>query len=55
MSMISSLFRRSRRQKVYSDLLQLDDHLLLDIGLTRGDVRQLMNGRAASPRAITHE
>ena len=39
---------------LYSDLLQLDDHLLRDIGLTRGDVRRMMNKRSAS-KAISHE
>jgi uncharacterized protein YjiS (DUF1127 family) len=55
MSMISSLFRRSERRKTYADLLQLDDHLLRDIGLSRGDVRQMMNGRVAPSRANAHE
>lgn len=55
MSMISSLFRRSERRKTYANLLQLDDHLLRDIGLSRGDVRQMMRGRAAPSRAMAHE
>ena len=55
MSMLSSLIRRSERRKTYSDLLHLDDHLLRDIGLSRGDVRQLIKGRAAPSRATAHE
>ena len=55
MSMISTLFRRSERRKTYADLLQLDDHLLRDIGLSRGDIRQMARGRAAPSRAVTHE
>ena len=54
MSMIADLFRRSERRRSYANLLQLDDHLLRDIGLTRGDVRQLMNGRGPV-RALAHE
>jgi uncharacterized protein YjiS (DUF1127 family) len=55
MSMISSLFRRSERRKTYADLLRLDDHLLRDIGLSRGDVRQMMHGRTVPSRANAHE
>ena len=55
MSMISSLFRRSERRRTYADLLQLDDHLLRDIGLSRGDLRQMMTSRAAPSRAVAHE
>ena len=54
MSYLSALFRRAERNKTLSDLMKLDDHLLRDIGLTRGDVRQLMNGRGPS-RALAHE
>ena len=55
MSMISNLFRRSERRKTYADLMRLDDHLLRDIGLSRGDVHQLMNGRTVPSRAVAHE
>jgi len=55
MSMLSSLFRRSDRRRTYANLLQLDDHLLRDIGLSRGDLHQMMAGRTAPPRAIAHE
>jgi uncharacterized protein YjiS (DUF1127 family) len=35
----SVLIRRFRRRRAYTDLLELDDHLLRDIGLTRADLR----------------
>lgn len=54
MTMIANLFRRSERRRSYANLLQLDDRLLRDIGLTRGDVRRLMNGRSPS-RVLAHE
>ena len=53
-NMFSSLFRRSGRRKIYADLLQLDDHLLRDIGLTRTDVHQIMSGRGGK-MTRTHE
>jgi uncharacterized protein YjiS (DUF1127 family) len=55
MTLFSSLFERSARRRTYASLLNLDDHLLRDIGLSRGDVRQLMNGRKFSSLAIVHE
>jgi uncharacterized protein YjiS (DUF1127 family) len=54
MSYFSNLFRRAERRRAYADLLQLDDHMLRDIGLTRGDVRQMMANRTAPSRAA-HE
>ena len=44
MNLFSSLFRRSEKHRAYTDLLALDDRLLRDIGLTRSDVHELMNG-----------
>jgi hypothetical protein len=44
-NVFSSLLGKSRRKKIYADLLQLDDHLLKDIGLTRSDVHVMMSGR----------
>lgn len=55
MNLISSLLQRSSRRRSYTHLLQLDDHLLRDIGLSRGDVRQMINGRTAPSRAMAHE
>jgi len=34
------LFRWYRRHRDLRDVLQLDDHLLRDVGLTRGDVER---------------
>ena len=45
MGIMNSLFRAPGRRKVYADLLHLDEHLLRDIGLTRGDVNELVAGR----------
>lgn len=55
MNMLSSLLRRSERRRTYNHLMQLDDYLLRDIGLSRADVRQMMTGRAVPSRAVTHE
>jgi uncharacterized protein YjiS (DUF1127 family) len=47
----SSLIRHAGRRKIYADLLQLDDYLLKDIGLTRTDVQHMMSGRNKVTRA----
>lgn len=54
MSLLSSLLQRSARRNTYADLLTLDDHLLRDIGLSRGEIRQMMRGNVPS-RAMAHE
>ncbi len=57
MNILSSLFRRSEKRRAYADLLQLDDHLLRDIGVQRSDLHQMMAGsRTPRGRGIrTHE
>lgn len=57
MNMFSSLFRRSEKQRTYTDLLRMDDHLLRDIGLSRTDLHLMMNGsRTAHTKGQrTHE
>ncbi len=45
MNIITSLIERSRRQRAYASLRQLDDHLLRDIGLTRGEIGALERGQ----------
>jgi uncharacterized protein YjiS (DUF1127 family) len=50
MNIISALIRRSQRRRDYTSLLQLDDHLLRDIGINRTDLHQMMHG-ARSPHA----
>jgi uncharacterized protein YjiS (DUF1127 family) len=42
MAFLTTLLRRSEKRRMYADLLQLDDHLLRDIGLTRSDLRARM-------------
>ena len=39
MTFLTTLLRRSEKRRMYADLMQLDDHLLRDIGLTRADLR----------------
>jgi uncharacterized protein YjiS (DUF1127 family) len=53
MGIINTLFRGAQRRKIYADLINLDDHLLRDIGLTRGDVNRIVSGRAKTTR--THD
>jgi len=57
MNILSSLFRRSEKRRAYADMLQLDDRLLRDIGLSRSDLHQMMNGsRTAHTKTIrAHE
>jgi len=44
----TTLLRRSARRRAYASMLQLDDHLLHDIGLSRADLRaQLVNVQSA--------
>ncbi len=42
MTFLTTLLRRSEKRRMYSSLMQLDDHLLRDIGLTRADLRARM-------------
>ena len=48
MSLLTTLFRRSEKHRAYTNLLAMDDRLLRDIGLTRSDVHELMNGARIS-------
>lgn len=51
MNILSSLFHRAEKRRVYSNLLQFDDHLLRDIGINRSDLFDMMAGaRTAHPR-----
>ena len=45
MGIMNALFRSAGRRRIYADLLHLDDHLLRDIGLTRGEVHDMIAGR----------
>lgn len=42
MSPLTTLLRRSEKRRMYADLMQLDDYLLRDIGLSRADLRSRM-------------
>ncbi len=57
MSYLSTLFRRSPERRAYSDLMQLDDHLLRDIGLNRAELRALLarSRNARARRVFGHE
>ena len=57
MNLFSSLFRRSEKRRTYADLLQFDDRMLRDIGVSRSDLHQMMFGsRTAHTRGQrTHE
>ena len=48
MSFLTTLLRRSEQRRMYASLMQLDDHLLRDIGLTRGDLRRRMVDRTTA-------
>lgn len=47
------LRRHSEKRKTLADLMQLDDYLLRDIGITRSDLRQSFRSRRN--RVWTHE
>lgn len=52
MNIFASLARRSAKRRAYDSLMQLDDHLLRDIGLERSDIHQMMTGtRTAHAKA----
>jgi uncharacterized protein YjiS (DUF1127 family) len=52
-SIFSRLFRGSKQRRALSDLMQLDDHLLRDIGVTRAELKQVLRNRG--DRIWTHE
>lgn len=45
MKFMTSMTQRSHRRRVYATLLQLDDHLLSDIGLSRSALRVQLGSR----------
>ncbi|MEO8756443.1 MAG: DUF1127 domain-containing protein [Devosia sp.] len=56
MNIFTSLFRRSKKQRTYADLMQMDDRLLRDIGLSRSDLQLMMSSRTAHTKGHrTHE
>ena len=44
MTLLASLLNRSHQRRMYRDLLQLDDHLLKDIGFNRHALREQLAG-----------
>lgn len=50
MNLFSSLFRRSEKRRAYSNLMQLDDRMLRDIGLSRSDLHEMMQGSRTAQR-----
>ena len=55
MNLLATLFQRSARNRGYNHLLQLDDRLLNDIGLSRADIHQAIKRRTTTPRSFAHE
>jgi uncharacterized protein YjiS (DUF1127 family) len=51
---ISAMLHRSSKRRMYSELLQLDDHLLRDIGLTRADLRAALVTRSVASLTTVH-
>ena len=51
---ISALLHRSSRRRMYSELLELDDHLLRDIGLSHADLRAAMVTRSVASLTTVH-
>jgi uncharacterized protein YjiS (DUF1127 family) len=43
-NIFTAFFDRAAKRRTYSSMLQLDDHLLRDIGLTRSDLHEMMAG-----------
>ena len=52
---LTSMFRRSQRMRVLTDLMKFDDHLLRDIGLTRTDLAVMRSGRHHVSPSRGHE
>jgi uncharacterized protein YjiS (DUF1127 family) len=50
MKLFATLFRLSERRRAYTQLSQLDDHLLRDMGLTRAELKAMMSGRSRGNR-----
>ena len=48
--LLAPLARRSQRRQALAALAAMDDRLLADIGLQRGDIELAVDGRLADPR-----
>lgn len=49
--MIAPFAAMRRRQREYEELMSLDDHILADIGITRGDIPYLIKNCANQGKA----
>lgn len=54
MKLLSVLISRSRRRRTYASLMQLDDHLLRDIGLDRAELRAALRDTALAEIVGSH-
>jgi len=45
LDIVSAVRRHAEKRRAYVNLMQLDDHLLRDIGLTRSELRSAVAGR----------
>jgi uncharacterized protein YjiS (DUF1127 family) len=52
MNRLVALFRQSTRRGAFAELMELDDHLLTDIGLTRGQVGLMAQGKRVADRRV---
>ncbi|MGC4077570.1 MAG: DUF1127 domain-containing protein [Rubrivivax sp.] len=52
---LKSLFRSSERKRILSDLMNYDDRLLRDIGLTRADLANMRASRHHASPSHGHE
>jgi uncharacterized protein YjiS (DUF1127 family) len=57
LDLVSAVKRHAEKRRAYANLMQLDDHLLRDIGINRSDLHQMLNGsRTAHTKGIrAHE
>ena len=51
--LLEPLARRAQRRRAHADLAAMDDRLLADIGLRRGDIQLALAGRLADPRVTS--
>ena len=54
-SLFASLFRRSEQRRAYAHLMEFDDRMLRDIGITRSDLVIPSGRRTAAKRHHSHE
>jgi uncharacterized protein YjiS (DUF1127 family) len=54
-SYFSAFLRRAANRRTYASLMELDDRLLADMGLSRSDLRQMMAGARTASKSRAHE